>query len=174
MTIQHAQSADIPDLVKLINSAYRGEYSRIGWSTEADLLEGIRTDESDLQEILQSRSSQIIVVKEENNRLIACIHAYYQNNQAAFGLFAVEPSYQNRGIGKLLLAYAENAVMKKWQVKKVSMDVISCRCELIEYYNRRGYHATGEEIDFPKSEKWQELVDGLVFSVLEKTLTDQP
>ena len=43
---------DIPALDKLVNSAYRGDSSKKGWTTEADLLDGSRTDEDAINEFL--------------------------------------------------------------------------------------------------------------------------
>ena len=39
--ISVAATTDIPQIVRLLNSAYRGEESKAGWSTEADLLDAL-------------------------------------------------------------------------------------------------------------------------------------
>src|SRR4051794_13241714 len=41
---REAGPADLGAIVALVESAYRGESSRAGWTTEADLLDGQRTD----------------------------------------------------------------------------------------------------------------------------------
>ena len=46
--LRPALLSDVPQLVSLVNSAYRGDESRAGWTTEAELLAGQRTDPESL------------------------------------------------------------------------------------------------------------------------------
>ncbi|MGD9655151.1 MAG: GNAT family N-acetyltransferase [Sulfuricurvum sp.] len=169
MKFAHAKPNDIPTLTSLLNRSYRGESSRAGWTTEADLLSGKRIDEAGVSALLNNPDSYFFIAFQEET-IVASIHAYRENNAVHFGLFAVEPTMQGSGIGKQLLAYAETESMKRWKVDTAVMEVITLRSELIEYYERRGYVRTGATIPFPESGLWEKRVDFLEFSVMEKKL----
>ncbi|MDD2829928.1 MAG: GNAT family N-acetyltransferase [Sulfuricurvum sp.] len=147
----------------------RGDSSREGWTTEADLLSGKRIDEAELIQLLNDLDSLILIAHSED-RVFATIHAHYENESVHFGLFAVEPSLQDGGIGKELLAYAESEAIRKWGVNTAIMEVITHRSELIEYYERRGYVRTGEMSPFPESDLWDKQVAFLELIRLEKSL----
>lgn len=169
MIFTHATLNDIPALTSLLNRSYRGDSSRVGWTTEADLLTGKRIDEAGLIKLLNDPESLILIAHSED-RVFATIHAHHENKSVHFGLFAVEPSLQDGGIGKELLAYAESEAMQKWEVSTAIMEVITHRSELIEYYERRGYVRTGEMIAFPESDLWEKLTSHLSLEILSKKL----
>lgn len=169
MKFTHATNNDIPTLTSLLNRSYRGDSSRAGWTTEADLLSGQRIDEEGLTQLLNDPESLILIAHSED-RVFATIHAHHENESVHFGLFAVEPSLQGGGIGKELLAYAESEAIRKWGVSTAIMEVITQRSELIGYYERRGYMRTGEMIAFPHSPLWQSKTDNLALAVLKKSL----
>lgn len=169
MKFTHATHNDIPTLTSLLNRSYRGDSSRAGWTTEADLLSGKRIDEAGVKQLLNDPESLILIAQSEES-ILASIHAHHENKSVHFGLFAVEPSLQGGGIGKELLAYAESEAIHKWGVSTAIMEVITHRHELIEYYERRGYVRSGEMIVFPKSDLWNQKVDSLELAVLSKSL----
>ncbi|HEX5330315.1 GNAT family N-acetyltransferase [Sulfuricurvum sp.] len=169
MIFRHATHNDIPTITVLINRSYRGDSSRAGWTTEADLLSGKRIDEEGLTQLLNDPESLILIAQSED-RVFATIHAHHENESVHFGLFAVEPSLQGGGIGKELLAYAESEAIRKWEVSTAIMEVITQRSELIEYYERRGYVRTGEMIAFPESDLWKRLTPYLSLEILSKNL----
>lgn len=169
MKFTHAIDNDIPTLTSLLNRSYRGESSRTGWTTEADLLSGKRIDETGLHQLLNDPDSLILIAQSEKS-ILATIHAHHENESVHFGLFAVEPLLQSGGIGKELLAYAESEAIRKWGVTSASMEVITRRSELIEYYGRRGYQQIGKIIPFPESDLWEREVEGLALSVMQKNL----
>lgn len=169
MKFTHATHNDIPTLTSLLNRSYRGDTSRAGWTTEADLLSGKRIDEEGLTQLLNDPDSLILIAQSEES-ILATIHAHHENESVHFGLFAVEPSLQGGGIGKELLAYAESEAIRKWGVSTAIMDVITHRHELIEYYERRGYVRTGEMMAFPESGLWEKQVDFLELTRLKKNL----
>lgn len=171
MIFRHATHNDIPTLTSLLNRSYRGDSSRAGWTTEADLLSGKRIDEAGLIQLLNDPDSLILIAHTED-RVFATIHAHHENESVHFGLFAVEPSLQCGGIGKELLAYAESEAIHKWGVNTAIMEVITHRSELIAYYERRGYVRTGEMIAFPESDLWDKLANNLVLEVLAKDLSE--
>lgn len=169
MTFRHATSNDTAVLTSLINRSYRGDSSRAGWTTEADLLSGKRIDEAGLIRLLNDPESLILIAHSED-RVYATIHAHHENKSVHFGLFAVEPSLQGGGIGKKLLAYGESEAIRKWGVSTAIMEVITHRHELIAYYERRGYMRTGEKIPFPPSYLWSSNIQNLELMRLSKLL----
>lgn len=150
----------IPELVELINAAYRGDSSTKGWTTEAHLLDGQRIDESMLNEMISSENSKVLLLLSSKNsnsasetQLEACIHIKKLNSQDAyFGLLTVNPLIQNKGLGKLLLNAAEKWIRLNWNSTKLSMKVISTRSELIAWYERRGFIKTQNISDFPMND----------------------
>ncbi|PXY47196.1 GNAT family N-acetyltransferase [Flavobacterium hydrophilum] len=167
--ITKATLEDIPALVKLINSAYRGETSKKGWTTEAHLLEGKRTDEPEMTEIFLEPKNTILKFT-ENNTIIGSVLLVDKGHQLYLGMLTVSPELQNSGIGKKLLAEAENQA-KALGLSSIIMTVISVREELIAWYKRHGYLDTGEREVFPESEIHVTISDEpLEFVFLEKKL----
>ncbi|MDQ6469478.1 GNAT family N-acetyltransferase [Flavobacterium sp. LHD-80] len=147
--ITKALLEDIPALVTLINSAYRGETSKKGWTTEAHLLEGKRTDDEEMTEIFLDSKNTILKFT-ENDKIIGSVLLVEKGNQLYLGMLTVSPELQNSGIGKKLLAEAENHA-KSLNLSSIIMTVISVREELIAWYKRHGYVDTGEREAFPES-----------------------
>jgi N-acetylglutamate synthase-like GNAT family acetyltransferase len=160
---------DVSALNKLVNTAYRGDSSRQGWTTEADLLDGTRTDENSISEIFQTPSS-IILKYVEDGKILGCVHLDKRDNGLYLGMLTVEPTFQANGLGKKILFAAEEEARKQG-CKTIHMTVISVRTELIAWYQRRGYSATGERrpmiIKTPSMEKPKKHLE---FIVLEKAV----
>lgn len=167
--ISAATLQDVPELNILINSAYRGESSKKGWTTEEHLLGGIRTDEGDLSELLQKENVTILKYT-ESGKIIGSVYLEKQADKLYLGMLTVSPELQGGGIGKKLMQAAED-LAKENNIPKVSMTVISVRKELIEYYERRGYKNTGETKPFPMNDpKFGLPKQQLAFIVMEKEL----
>ena len=143
-----ATEADVPALVALVESAYRGEASRGGWTTEADLLDGQRTDPEGVTEVIRGENSRMVAV-EADGELVACCQLERREGHAYFGMFAVRPGLQGGGLGKAVLAEAERLVRDEWGAGELHMTVITAREDLIAWYERRGYRRTGELSPFP-------------------------
>jgi len=148
LSFKQATHADIPALIELVTSAYRGEPSRAGWTTEADILDGQRIDEQGIREELD-RPRSVIIMANADHQLLACCHIADENGKGYFGMFAVRPKQQGKGIGKQVMRYAEDYVLKQWKLPALQMSVIDCRSELIAFYERRGYMRTGIKKPFP-------------------------
>ncbi|TJZ44107.1 GNAT family N-acetyltransferase [Streptomyces piniterrae] len=148
LTFRNATDADIPGLVELIESAYRGDSSRAGWTTEADLLEGQRTDPDGVAAVL-GKETGLLLIAERDGELIACCQLEHRGDHAYFGMFAVRPTLQGGGLGKMIIAEAERTALATWGVREMRMTVIQQREELIAWYERRGYRRTGELSPFP-------------------------
>ncbi|MEW2134143.1 GNAT family N-acetyltransferase [Streptomyces sp. NPDC005435] len=148
LTFRDATDADVDTLVALVESAYRGEASRAGWTTEADILDGQRTDPEGVREIVKSPDSRLLVV-ERDGRAVACCQLEHRGEYAYFGMFAVSPALQGEGLGKAVMTEAERQVREAWGVTEMHMTVISVREDLIAWYERRGYRRTGKTSPFP-------------------------
>ncbi|MET7678025.1 GNAT family N-acetyltransferase [Streptomyces seoulensis] len=147
-TFRDATDADVDALVALVESAYRGDASRAGWTTEADILDGQRTDPEGVRQVIKTPDSRLLVVEREG-RIVACCQLEHRGTHAYFGMFAVSPTVQGAGLGKTVLAEAERQARADWGVTEMHMTVISVRDDLIGWYERRGYRRTGETTPFP-------------------------
>ncbi len=171
LTFRHAQIADASQIAMLVNSAYRGESSRAGWTTEAELLDGVRTQSDEISVLIQTPSSLILLglMKDE---IIASMHLQLVSEAVFLGMFAVNPTGQAVGVGKAMMSQAEIVVQQQWKAKKILMDVISIRYELIAFYERRGYVRTGKISEFPVSpELWMPKAGDLKLARMEKLLS---
>ncbi|GGU76593.1 N-acetyltransferase [Streptomyces albospinus] len=148
LTFRTATDADIPGLVELIESAYRGDTSRAGWTTEADLLQGQRTDPDGVAEVVRKKDGRLLIA-EQDGELVACCQLDHRGDHTYFGMFAVRPTLQGGGLGKVIIAEAERTALATWGAPEMRMTVIRQRAELIAWYERRGYRRTGELSPFP-------------------------
>ncbi|MEU4096732.1 N-acetyltransferase [Streptomyces sp. NPDC026673] len=166
-----ATDEDVPALVALIESAYRGESSRTGWTTEADLLEGQRTDPAGVAAVIKGEHSLILAV-ETDGAVVACCQLENREGHAYFGMFAVRPALQGGGLGKLVLAEAERLAREEWAADEMHMTVITQREDLIAWYVRRGYERTGRTSPFPYGDDRFGLPtrEDLAFELLVKKL----
>ena len=165
-----ANPSDIDTIVALVNASYRGESSRAGWTTEADWVEGLRTDPEHTRQLLTGPNSVILLAR-RNQQVLGSILLEYLASQhaAAIGMFAVQPKQQNQGIGKQLLAYAERFACQQWAVQRLQLQVIPWRTELIAFYIRRGYCHTEHSEPFPHHPLlWRAKCAGLTLITLEK------
>ena len=157
-------------IVALVNSAYRGESSKAGWTTEADLLDGQRTDEHEINILIEDENSLILLCL-QGNEIIGSVNLQRKGEDAYLGMFVVRPTLQGGGIGKLFIQAAEDIAKQEWNSSKMTMSVITLRKELIAFYERRGYRRTGEILPFPKNiANGIPRVEELVFEILAKDL----
>lgn len=175
LTFRPAVHADIPALVTLVTSAYRGDASKQGWTTEADMLDGQRIDPGVLAGDIDRDRSRIVLA-ERAGLLLACAHVAEEDGAGYFGMFSVRPDLQGGGVGKALLAEAERVAGEEWELPAMRMTVIDIRDELIAFYERRGYARTGIKKPFPYGDERYGIPkrDDLRFEVLEKPLTGAP
>ncbi len=171
LRLRSATHQDVDAVVALVESAYRGDASRAGWTTEADLLGGRRTDATDVRACLERAQSRVVVA-EDGGRLVACAHVCVEDGAGYFGMFAVTPGGQGGGLGSAVLAEAERVVRDEWRLPTMRMTVIDVRDELIAYYQRRGYVRTGIRKPFPYGDArfGEPKRPDLRFEVLEKRL----
>ena len=168
---RHAVPEDTVAIVALVESAYRGDASRIGWTTEADFLEGQRIDPAGVLDNM-SKAGSLILLMERNGALLACCHLERFGDACYFGMFSVNPEQQGAGFGKRLMQEAEKFARETWACQRMEMTVIDIRRELIDFYLRRGYRRTGIFKPFPYGDERYgiPLRDDLRFEILEKPL----
>ncbi len=170
--VRLATDADIPALHALIESAYRGESAKRGWTHEADLLGGQRTDQAQLAEATGAASSRMLGAY-SGDALVGCVQVSDKGGGRAYlGLLTVNPNLQGEGIGRMLIEAAEACARQTFGAARMEMTVIKQRPELIAYYERRGYERSGREAPFPLDDARFGLprTRELVFIVLEKAL----
>lgn len=174
LEFRKAVEADIDAIVLLVEGSYRGETSRAGWTTEADLLDGMRIDAQRVRDDLQRKDS-LVLLGERDGQLIACANICIEDGAGYFGMFSVVPGLQGSGIGKQMLAEAERIARSDLQLPVMRMTVIDVRDELIAFYERRGYQRTGIHKPFPYGDERFGIPrrDDLRFEVLEKCLLDR-
>jgi len=150
IAVEQASLRDVAALLELIQSAYRGEPSRAGWTTEADLLDGVRTDTDALTAIIAGSPDTRMLLAQEDGAVVACCQLERRADGVAyFGMFAVGPERQGSGLGRAVLTAAERHAQAEWGSTSMEMTVIAQRLELIDWYERRGYTCTGRRSPFP-------------------------
>ena len=170
LKIVRATIADVKEINVLVNSAYRGESSKIGWTTEADLLDGIRVDEERLVDFIQKKDSMLFKYMDDENKIIGCVHLEKHGYKLYLGMLTVSPELQGRGIGKEMMKEAE-VQAKAVNCSAVYMSVITDRRVLLEWYIKHGYKNTGVKKPFPSHDKRFGLPKKpLEFILLEKSI----
>jgi ribosomal protein S18 acetylase RimI-like enzyme len=160
---------DVSALEKLINSAYRGETSQQGWTTEANLLKGKRITLDELKETIKNKNNTILKYT-ENDQIIGSVLLTNKGNKLYLGMLAISPELQNKGLGKKLLQEAE-VHAKSLGLPKIVMTVITIREKLIEWYQRHGYVDIAIKKPFLLNDSDAIITDQhLEFVVLEKIL----
>ena len=167
MSITPATPADIPALVTLVNSAYRGGSGQRGWTHEAHLIDGSRTDAAGIGELLHSPGATLLKYTSSAGALLGCVYLQEETGKLYLGLLSVLPAQQNSGIGKQLLAAADDYARRR-HCTCIQITVITARPELLAWYERHGYRRTGELQPFHAGEKFGIQKQALELAVLEK------
>jgi len=172
IAIRDAVAADIPALHLLIESAYRGEASRAGWTTEADLLDGQRTDPEDLADILADPKQALLSAWRGDDLLGCVLIADRDEGTGYFGMLSVSPTLQGGGLGRRLVEAAHAALAQRFGARRVRISVFPQRETLIAWYERLGYRLTGDTLPFPYGNPrfGLPLRDDLYFRVMERAL----
>lgn len=174
LELRAATLDDVDALVDLLHSAYRGDSSRAGWTTEADLLTGPRTTPAEVASCIAGTRTRLLVAERPGpagRELVGCAHVAVVDGAGYFGMFAVRPALQGAGLGKLILTEAERVAREEWGQAEMRMTVLEARTELIAFYARRGYTPTGETSPFFDDDLHGiPQVEGLRFAHLHKRL----
>jgi ribosomal protein S18 acetylase RimI-like enzyme len=148
LSIHQAGPADVNEIVSLVQSVYRGESSRQGWTTEADLLDGQRTDPAMIQELMDEPGSVFLLAR-QNGKLMASVLLQRKADHAYLGMLSVAVLAQNLKLGRRMMDESALYIKKNWRLNEIRITVIGVRRELIGWYERRGFKATGNVFDFP-------------------------
>lgn len=174
MTTSHitfASKDDIPQILELVNNAYRGEEAKKGWTHEADLIEGnLRIDENQLAGMFDHPNAVILKCRQEEGKISGCVYLEKKKNKLYLGMLSVRPELQAKGIGKILLRAAEEYAHAQ-NCNLIEMTVISVRQELIAWYERNGYLITGATEPFPDDDRFGIPRHPIEFIVMEKRLS---
>ncbi|MEK7291868.1 MAG: GNAT family N-acetyltransferase, partial [Actinomycetota bacterium] len=153
LSFRTAVHSDVHKVADLVNSAYRGELSKLGWTNEADIFDGERTNAKELAKLIDADDSLILLCLHESE-IVGSVHLEKVEGGAYLGMLAVNPSLQRAGIGKRFMEKAERVACEVWNCRKVSMTVVTIRHELIQFYERLGYRRTGK-IDAIPPNSWK-------------------
>lgn len=174
MRLDRANLADLHPIMALMEAAYRGQSSRLGWTSEADLIDGTRITADELTQTLTNPNSHMIVARDMGGTIIGCASIQFDGKTCEFGKFAVSPSLQAQGLGKTLLEASEKAAISQFGCTKMSMLVIKGRTELEAFYARRGYKPTGAQVRMGDLHVVDDMTKGfdLVLLAYEKDLQE--
>lgn len=170
--IREARKDDVARIEYLIETTYRGEDSKKGWTTEFDLLAGTRLQQGEIAAAMADDANQFFVA-EIGDLVVGVVCVNKDGDWIEFGKYSVDPEFQGRGIGKMLIRKVEEFVRNTWHSDKLKLSVISIRKELVDFYARYGFNDTGQRIDFIKIHPYVELKDGvsdLEVIIMEKAL----
>lgn len=171
MKLALARPEEAEELAQLVNSAYRGDSSRAGWTTEADLLQDVRTEPHILRGYMQPERGQAMLTLREDGseEIIGCVYLALSEKDGEvncyLGMLTVKPVIQARGHGRFILEGAEDFA-RNWGATRMHMQVVTVRDTLLAWYERRGYRKTGVIKDFPNHPE-------LKFCILDKNLIEQ-
>ena len=174
MLLEHAEQADFPAIINLVNAAYRGTGAVESWNIESGIIEGTRLTDSLLREDLAAKPHAHFLVTRDPNTgaIIGTVWLEPVAEDAWYlGLFTVDPAIQNQQLGRRLLSSAEEFA-KERGARFIRMGVLSVRDTLIAWYERRGYHGTGETEPYPYGDNrfGTPLRNDLKFVILQKQL----
>ncbi len=152
LSLRTANSSDIQNLVILINQAYRTN-NAASWTSEQSIVAGARINEQQLRHFLAQKNVRLFVADIQDNPqqgLLGCIGLTFQQDTVEIGTFCVAAAWQNQGIGRQMLKYAEMQAQEICaNLKCYEMFVLDARSELIEYYERCGYVKTAYIENYP-------------------------
>lgn len=166
-----ADRSDVETLVSIVNAAYGRTDEPDGWTSEEGLIEGPRIDETQLEELRQRPGSHLLVA-EQDGHLVGCVHLQEDGGASCeLGLLSIDPSVQDRGVGRWLLSEAEAYAGEELGAERIVMHVITAREQLLDWYERRGYERTGKTHPVDLEGEQRSLVGPLSFEVLVKDVS---
>jgi predicted N-acetyltransferase YhbS len=130
MNIRLATEGDFDAVMRLINTAFQVE--RFFKAKD-------RVDAPMLQEYF---NKGVFLLDEEEGQLIGCVFVELKGSRAYLGLLSVDPSRQKNGIGRRLMAAAEEFARESG-AHFMDITVVNLRTELPAIYEKLGYSVTG-------------------------------
>ena len=157
-TFRRAVPNDIQNLVVLINQAYRENIGR-SWTNEQHVIQGQRIQYTQLENLLTNPHfelwlcEQLVADSAKQHILLGCIgltHNPDDAGQIEIGTFAVQPEFQNQGLGRQFLTFVEQHIHNNYtEVECINMYVLHVRQSLIAFYERAGYQQSGDTEAYP-------------------------
>lgn len=168
LSLRRTRPGEVPEVVDLVNDAYGRTETESGWTSEDEILDGPRVQAADVREILERPASAMLVAELEGEIVAAGHVQELEPGVSEIGMLSVRPELQAKGLGREVLARAEDFARAEQEAQRVVLHVLTIREELLEWYERRGYERTGETKPFEPEEPQRSLVGPLAFEVLEK------
>lgn len=147
-SVRPATPQDAAAIAALVNAAYRPTKGGAGWTHEAALVDGERTNPEQVEELL-ARTDGVMLIGCSSKATLACVDLRGQDREITIGMLAVHPTQQNSGLGKIMLAHAEECAVQRFNAERLLMHVLAARHELIDFYRRRGYELSGKSAPYP-------------------------
>ncbi|KND94280.1 hypothetical protein TOPH_00787 [Tolypocladium ophioglossoides CBS 100239] len=172
-----ATADDARRLQQLVQCAFRAEDSRPDWTGDAGLAAHFRLDVEEVAATIASPDIVTLMAVDDSDALVASIEVSRRGGAdcGRLSMIAVDERCQRGGVGRQVLAYAEDYCRRTWGARGLSLNALSTRKALIEWYLRRGYRKTGETTPFPRERFASlELPDDLCFVELEKAFGGVP
>ena len=154
ISIRTAQSGDVPRLARLINAAF---------IVEQFVFDGDRINAEETQAFMETGQ---FLIAEDSAGFAGCVYVEVRNDRGYLGLLAVAPACQGEGLGRKLVAAAED-YFRAQDCCAVDLRIISPRTPLPAFYLHLGYAESGTA---PFSPSLQSKVPGH-YIIMSKALT---
>lgn len=138
--IRLATIEEADQVARIINAAFEVE--------RPFRLRGERTSTEDVQRLMLDGNT--FFVAEEDHRIVGTVYVRITGHTGYFGMLAVDPTLQRRGIGRALREHAEG-LCKQRGCTEMTLTTGDFRTELLPYYSRAGYQIVSTE---PGSAEW--------------------
>jgi N-acetylglutamate synthase-like GNAT family acetyltransferase len=139
MEIRVATEADFDTVMRLINTAF---------AIELSFKVRDRVNRPELEEYFRKGN---FLLSEENGRATGCVFVERTGERAYMGLLSVDPSLQKQGLGRRLVAAAEEFA-RELGAHHMDLTVVNIRTELLDIYGKLGYRDTGITEPFPPTQ----------------------
>jgi ribosomal protein S18 acetylase RimI-like enzyme len=134
MNTRYATSKDIPELVRVINLAYR---------IEDFFIDGDRTNAADVQSRMEAPDACFIVVDSDSpEELAGAVMVDVHDRRGHFAVLSVDPAFQGRGLARILIDAVEKHC-RDAGCNALDIEVVNLRLELPAFYTKFGFTPTG-------------------------------
>ncbi|KAH7157808.1 acyl-CoA N-acyltransferase [Dactylonectria estremocensis] len=162
---------DAAQVQALVEAAFRAEDSRPDWTADMKLGSSFRIGVETILSQITKPDSAILMATDGNGALVGSVEVSRRDDLARVSMLAVDLRRQQGGLGRQVLAHAEDYCLRTWGVHRIGLNALSTREQLISWYMRRGYQKTGKSSPFPNERLGElELSEDLHFVELEKDL----
>jgi GNAT superfamily N-acetyltransferase len=140
---RYATTDDIPEIVRIINSAFR---------VEDFFIDGDRTNATDIAARMAEPDVRFLVVDApESGTLAATVLMDIHGDRGHFAMLSVDPPYQGKGLSRLLMNAVEDQC-REAGCKALDIEIVNLREELPAFYAANGF-APVSTLPFPDERK---------------------